>query len=110
VQVLRIGGRVYSEEVRKGVLSFFSLYVLIVAIGTVVMAGIGVDGTTAVSSVIASLNIIGPGLGEVGATENYTAIPSGGLWFLSMLMLAGRLEVFTVLVLLTPAFWRRSVA
>jgi len=46
----------------------------------------------------------------VGATENYTAIPSGGLWFLSALMLAGRLEVFTVLVLLTPAFWRRAVA
>jgi trk system potassium uptake protein len=110
VQVLRIGGRVFSEEVRKGVLAFFSLYILIVAAGTVVMAGVGVDGTTAVSSVIASLNIIGPGLGEVGATENYTAIPSGGLWFLTALMLAGRLEVFTVLVLLTPAFWRRSVA
>jgi trk system potassium uptake protein TrkH len=74
------------------------------------MAAIGVDGTTAVSSTIASLNIIGPGLGEVGATENYTAIPAEGLVFLSALMLAGRLEVFTVLVLLTPAFWRRSVA
>jgi trk system potassium uptake protein len=110
VQVLRVGGRIFSEEVRKGVLAFFSLYVLIVAGGTVVMAAIGVDATTAVSSVIASLNIIGPGLGEVGATENYASIPSGGLWFLSVLMLAGRLEVFTVLVLLTPAFWRRSVA
>jgi len=110
VQVLRVGGRVFSEDVRKGVVSFFSIYMLIFAAGTVVMAAIGVDGTTAVSSVIASLNIIGPGLGEVGATENYTAIPSGGLWFLSALMLAGRLEVFTVLVLLTPAFWRRSVA
>jgi trk system potassium uptake protein len=110
VQVLRVGGRVFSEEVRKGILAFFSLYVLIVAGGTIVMAAIGVDATTAVSSVIASLNIIGPGLGEVGATENYAAIPSGGLWFLSALMLAGRLEVFTVLVLLTPSFWRRSVA
>ena len=110
VQVLRVGGRVFSEDVRKGVVSFFSIYMLIFAAGTVVMAAIGVDGTTAVSSVIASLNIIGPGLGEVGATENYTAIPSAGLWFLSALMLAGRLEVFTVLVLLTPAFWRRSVA
>jgi trk system potassium uptake protein TrkH len=110
VQVLRVGGRVFSEEVRKGVLAFFSLYILIVAVGTVAMAAIGVDGTTAVSSVIASLNIIGPGLGEVGATENYTAIPPEGLVFLSALMLAGRLEVFTVLVLLTPAFWRRSVA
>jgi trk system potassium uptake protein TrkH len=110
VQVLRVGGRVFSEEVRRGVLAFFSIYVLIFVVGTLVMTAIGVDGTTAASSVIASLNIIGPGLGEVGPTENYSAIPGGGLWFLCLLMLTGRLEIFTVLVLLTPAFWRRSVA
>jgi trk system potassium uptake protein TrkH len=110
VQVLRVRGRVFSEEVRRGVLAFFSIYVLIFVVGTLVMTAIGVDGTTAASSVIASLNIIGPGLGEVGPTENYAAIPQGGLWFLCALMLTGRLEIFTVLVLLTPAFWRRSVA
>jgi trk system potassium uptake protein TrkH len=110
VQVLRIGGRVFSDDVRRGVLAFFSIYVLIFVVGTIVMTAIGVDGTTAASSVIASLNIIGPGLGEVGPTENYAAIPEAGQWFLCALMLTGRLEIFTVLVLLTPAFWRRSVA
>jgi trk system potassium uptake protein TrkH len=110
VQVLRVRGRVFSEEVRRGVLAFFAIYILIFAVGTLVMTAIGVDGTTAASSVIASLNIIGPGLGEVGPTQNYAAIPQGGLWFLCGLMLTGRLEIFTVLVLLTPAFWRRSVA
>ena len=110
VQVLRLGGRVFSEEVRKGVLAFFSIYLLIFVTGTIVMTAIGEDPATAVSSVSATLNVIGPGLGDVGATENYSAIRAGGLWFLSALMLAGRLEVFTVLVLLTPAFWRRSVA
>jgi len=53
---------------------------------------------------------IGPGLGEVGATDNYTAVSDPGRAILSVLMLAGRLEVFTVLVLLTPAFWRPSTA
>jgi trk system potassium uptake protein TrkH len=110
VQVLRVRGRVFSEDVRRGVLAFFSLYVLIFVAGTLVMTAFGVEPTTAASSVIASLNIIGPGLGEVGPTENYAAIPDRGLWFLTALMLTGRLEIFTVLVLLTPAFWRRSVA
>ena len=59
---------------------------------------------------IATLNVIGPGLGDVGASENYGAVPAGGRWVLSFLMLAGRLEIFTVLVLLTPAFWRPNVA
>jgi hypothetical protein len=50
------------------------------------------------------LNVIGPDLGEVGASENFTAVPQAGRWILSGLMLVGRLEIFTVLVLLTPAF------
>ncbi len=74
------------------------------------MTAIGLDAVTAASSVVATLNVIGPGLGEVGASENYAAVPQGGLWVLSALMLMGRLEIFTVLVLLTPAFWRPSAA
>lgn len=58
----------------------------------------------------AALNLIGPGLGQVGATDNYEAVSHGGRLILSFVMLAGRLEVFTVLVLLTPAFWRPSTA
>lgn len=74
------------------------------------MAGFGLDPVTAASSVAATLNVIGPGLGEVGAAENFTAVPEGGRWVLSALMLIGRLEIFTVLVLLTPAFWRPTIA
>ncbi|MBD0281443.1 MAG: TrkH family potassium uptake protein [Thermoleophilaceae bacterium] len=109
VQVLRVRGRVYSEEVRRGVLGFFYLYVAVFVAGTLVMAAIGLDEVTAAASVVATLNVIGPGLGDVGASENYAAVPQGGLWVLSALMLIGRLEVFTILVLLTPAFWRPSV-
>jgi trk system potassium uptake protein TrkH len=110
VQVLRVGGRVYGESVRRGVLGFFLLYLLVFGFGVLVMAAIGLDQLTATASVAATLNIVGPALGDVGATENYGAIPESGLWFMSWLMLVGRLEVFTVLVLLTPAFWRRNVA
>ncbi len=78
--------------------------------GTLVMAAFGLDPVTAASSVIATLNVIGPGLGDIGASENFTAVPDGGRWVLSALMLIGRLEVFTVLVLLTPAFWRSNIA
>jgi len=110
VQVLRIRGRVFSEELRRGVLGFFYIYVTVFLLGTLTMAAIGLDLVTAASAVIATLNVIGPGLGEVGAIENYAAVPAGGRWVLSFLMLAGRLEIFTVLVLLTPAFWRPNVA
>ena len=110
VQVLRTRGRVFSEEVRRGVLGFFYIYMAVFIAGTVAMTASGLDLVTALSSVAATLNVIGPGLGEVGAAENYGAVSEGGLVILSALMLIGRLEVFTVLVLLTPAFWRPRVA
>ena len=90
--------------------AFFALYVTVFLAGTLAMAALGLDPVTAASSVITTLNVVGPGLGEVGATENFTAVPEAGRWLLSGLMLVGRLEAFTVLVLLTPAFWRPNVA
>jgi trk system potassium uptake protein len=110
VQVLRIRGRVFSEDVRRGVFAFASLYLAVFAAGTLAMAASGLDLVTAASGVAATLNVIGPGLGDVGAAENFGAVSHGGLWILSALMLIGRLEVFTVLVLLTRAFWRPNVA
>jgi trk system potassium uptake protein TrkH len=110
IQVLRVRGRVFPEEVRRGVLGFFLVYMLVLAVGALVMAALGLDLVTALASSVATLNIIGPGIGDIGATESYAVVPEAGRWFLSALMLIGRLEVFTVLVLLTPAFWRPSVA
>ena len=110
VQVLRTRGKVFNEEVRRGVLGFFYIYIVVFLAGTAAMAATGLDLITALSSVAATLNVIGPGLGEVGAAENYGAVSEGGLVILSALMLIGRLEVFTVLVLLTPAFWRPRAA
>ncbi len=108
VQVLRVRDRVFSEEVRRNVLGFFFIYMLVFALATVALTAAGLDLVSAASSAAATLNVVGPGLGEVGATENYEAVPTAGLWVLDACMLIGRLEVFTVLVLLLPAFWTRG--
>ena len=71
------------------------------------MAMMGLDFVSAFTSVIASIGNIGPGLGSVGPTDNFAHIPQAGKVLLMLLMLLGRLEVFTVIVLFVPAFWRR---
>jgi len=110
VFVLRTRGKVFSEDVRRSVLGFFVLFAAVGGVGTMAMLVCGLDLLTAVTSVAATLTLVGPGLGQVGASENFQAVPEAGRAVLTFLMLAGRLEIFTVLVLLTPAFWRRNVA
>jgi trk system potassium uptake protein TrkH len=70
------------------------------------MSGLGLDNITALSSVVASLGNVGPGLGMVGPAENYAFIPPLGKGVLMFCMLAGRLELFTLLMLFTHAFWK----
>jgi trk system potassium uptake protein TrkH len=110
VHILRIRGRVFPEEARRGVLGFFCLYMIVFFAGSLAMAASGFDIVTAVAGSAATLNIVGPSLGELGASESYAAVSDGGRAVLIVLMFIGRLEIFTVLVLLTPAFWRRNVA
>jgi trk system potassium uptake protein TrkH len=81
-------------------------YILIFAFGSLVMSFTGLDFESAVGASIASLGNIGPGIGSVGPIENYAHITVFGKWFLSFLMLLGRLELLTVLVVLSPGFWR----
>ena len=90
----------------NGVWGFFSAYVvLFLMMLTLLMVIAPVDFTTAFSAVAACLNNLGPGLGEVAL--HYGGLPSGAKWLLMLAMLFGRLEIFTLLVLFTPAFWRR---
>jgi trk system potassium uptake protein TrkH len=104
VQVLRMGGRTFSEDVRRAVLGFFLLYVIVYAVGSLAMAATGVDPITALSASATTINIVGPGLGEIGATDDFRAIPEGGRAVGSLLMLTGRLEIFTVVALFAPLF------
>ena len=80
---------------------------LIFAAGTLALTAFGLDFETAIGASIASLGNIGPGIGHVGPVDNFNIIPVGGKWILSFLMLLGRLEFFTVLILFSPSFWRR---
>ncbi len=104
---VRMGGKSLGNGVVASITAFFVLYMGLFIVGTVLMAGLGLDVVTAVGSVAATLGNIGPGLGGVGPVQNYAAIPLVGKWILSGFMLLGRLEIYTVLLLLLPATWKR---
>lgn len=95
-----------AQETIAKVLAFFFFYMALFVLGSIAMSFLGLDFESAVGAVIASLGNIGPGIGSVGPVENYSHIHDAGKWILSFLMLTGRLEIFTVLVLLNPGFWR----
>jgi len=103
---LKVGRNVLSEEVLSGILSLAVLYFAILVGAFIVMSALGLDLVTAASSVIACLGNVGPGLGLVGPAQNYACIPSIGKGVLTFCMLVGRLEIFTVLALLSPSFWK----
>ncbi len=104
---VKLGGTSISRELQGTVAGFFFLYMTIFALGTLVMTALGLDFITALTSVAATLNNIGPGLGTIGPTENFAHIPAAGKWVLMALMIVGRLELYTFLVILIPDFWRR---
>ncbi len=103
---LRAGNRIISESVRVAVLQYFVLYVLIFAAGSLLVAATGTDLITAATSVVATLNNIGPGLGPVGATMNYAFLQPFAKCVLIAMMVIGRLELFAILLPFTRAFWR----
>ncbi|MFC2100752.1 TrkH family potassium uptake protein [Bacteroidota bacterium] len=104
---VKFNGKVVPQSIVFNVLTFFVIYVFIFVIGSIIMSFLGLDFETSVGSVAATLGNIGPGIGNVGPIENYANLPVFGKWFLSFLMLLGRLELFTILILLSPSFWRK---
>ena len=104
---IRIGNKTISSDIQRTVLSFFMLYLFVFALGALVMAAMGYDLNSAIGASIACLGNIGPGWGEFGPTDSFAQIPYFGKWVLIVLMLVGRLEVFTVLLIFTPAFWKQ---
>ncbi|MFH1051874.1 MAG: TrkH family potassium uptake protein [bacterium] len=104
---VKVGNLSVDKKVITNISGFFILYTFITVTGIFIMSFLGLDYATAIGSVSATINNIGPGLGYVGPTENYALIPDAGKWVLSLLMLIGRLEVFTVIILFVPGFWRK---
>lgn len=101
---VRVGDKVISPSVIESVWGFFALYVASFTVMYLMLAATGIDLMTAFSAVAAAMNNLGPGLGNVGA--NYAGLGDTAKWILCFAMLLGRLEIFTLLVLLTPTFWR----
>ncbi|GBC62169.1 potassium transporter [Desulfonema ishimotonii] len=107
VSHVKIAGKAVPEDVVRSVLGFLALYMGLFAVSVVVLAGIGVDFVTAFGAIAATIGNIGPGFGMVGPVENYALIPDPGKWLLIWCMLLGRLEIYTVIILLVPEFWRK---
>tara|TARA_B100001121_G_C18669605_1_gene613060 strand:- start:185 stop:1627 length:1443 start_codon:yes stop_codon:yes gene_type:complete len=101
----KIGNKVVDSKIAEKVWGFFSIYVFIFMFLLMAMLGTGLDFESSFSAIGACLNNLGPGLGEVA--NNYKNVSEGGKIILCIAMILGRLEIFTLLVLFTPAFWRR---
>ena len=104
---VRVGNQVIPREIVTHVLGFLALMLGLFVFGVLLMTLLGLDLVSALGAVAATLGNIGPGLGSVGPTDNYAHIPVIGKWILTFFMLAGRLEIYTVLIMLAPSFWKK---
>ncbi len=107
VASVTLGGRTIPNNVVMAILGFMFLYFMSIVTMTFLLIFGGLDFISAFSAVIACINNAGPGLGEVGPATNYASLSDYQSWVLAFTMLLGRLEVFSLLILFTPQFWRR---
>jgi trk system potassium uptake protein TrkH len=107
VTTVKLGKDIVSAEIMGSIWGFFILYLSLTVAATLIMSLLGVDMITAFSSVAATIGNVGPGFGMVGPVSTYSEIPYLGKWILSFCMLTGRLEIYTVIVLLIPEFWKK---
>ena len=107
VVAVKLGDQNISQSVLNGILGMVILFIVIFVLASIAISFLGLDIITSISAVAATLGNIGPGLGLVGPAENYAHIPSIGKGILIFCMLAGRLEVYTIVILLFPEFWRK---
>lgn len=96
-----------SQQLIFNVMAFFLIYFIIFSVGTILVSLFGYDFETSIGASIATLGNIGPGIGQVGPVDNYSFFSGPVKWILSFLMLLGRLELFTILIVISPAFWKR---
>ncbi len=105
---LKLNGTVVTGRILTHIIIFLLLYLILFVLGSIVVAAMGLDFMTAIGAVATSLGNVGPGIGKVGPVDNFAWLSSEIKLFLSLLMLLGRLELFTILVLFTPYFWKSN--
>ena len=103
---VRYRQKAIPKEIVFNILGFFILYMLAFIIGAIGLAALGLDFETAIGGAATSIGNLGPAFGDLGPVNNFNGLPNFGKWWCSFLMLIGRLELFTVLIILTPFFWR----
>jgi len=104
---VKLGTQVVPQDVMSGIWGFFLLWLGLMVLSIFIVAATGVDVLTSFASVLACIGNIGPGLGSVGPADNYAAIPTVAKWVLMPCMVLGRLEIFTVIILFIPEFYRK---
>jgi trk system potassium uptake protein TrkH len=105
---IKIDGTNIPMDKRVTLFAFFSIYVIMILVSAFIMIAAGVDNTNAITIALSSMGNVGPTLGtEIGPTMSWAELPTFAKWMCSFLMLVGRLEIFTVLVIFTPGFWKK---
>ena len=105
---VRYNDKTVKEKIVYNIIGFFVLYMLLFIIGALVLGFLGLDFESAIGGSASSLGNVGPALGSLNPVSNFNSLPMLAKWWCGFLMLAGRLELFTVLILLTPYFWKRT--
>lgn len=105
---VRYNNKTVKEKIVYNIIGFFVLYMLLFIIGALVLGSLGLDFESAIGGSASSLGNVGPALGSLNPVSNFNSLPDLAKWWCGFLMLAGRLELFTVLILLTPYFWKRT--
>nr|WP_299000280.1 potassium transporter TrkG [uncultured Allomuricauda sp.] len=105
---VRYNNKTVTEHIVYNIIAFFVLYMLLFIVGSLVLGFLGLDFVSAIGGSASSLGNVGPALGSLNPVSNYNSLPNAGKWWCAFLMLLGRLELFTVLILLTPYFWKKT--
>lgn len=107
ILLIKLNKKTLSDESNHSILSFITVYLILFVIGSVLLSLTGVDGASSSSAVATCMAGIGPGIGTVGPVSNFAHIPETGKWILSFMMLLGRLEIYTLILLFSPDFWKK---
>ncbi len=107
ITMVKLGGVPVSQTIMRSIWGFFLLFIGIYIVGVIALGALGLDMITALTAMASCLGNVGPGFGSVGPMDNYFGVPAAGKWILTFGMLLGRLEIYTILVFLIPAFWRK---
>ncbi|MFW9804940.1 MAG: potassium transporter TrkG, partial [Candidatus Thorarchaeota archaeon] len=107
VTFLKVDGKNLTKEILGSIWGFLFLFIVIFAISVVIISSTGVDIVTSLSTAASALCNVGPALGSAGPVDNYASLPQVAKWVLIFCMLTGRLEIYTVIIIFIPNFWKK---